>query len=97
MIEKRILSAGTVHEFHNNCDHEAHLCFVGSSRDGEYLNEMLSLSRSGKADDNIHFLDSIDHILVSSYLSEADVFCLPSFTENFGIAIVEQWQLAALS
>lgn len=54
--------------------------------EGEYKNYLRNLVNKNK---NIFLLGQIPHVLLNKYMGGLDLFALPSYSENFGITIIE--------
>jgi glycosyltransferase involved in cell wall biosynthesis len=63
------------------------LVLVGRSSHAE--SELRALARDLNVEDDVFFCANIPHSQVSLFLERAKVFCLPSRSEPFGIAILE--------
>jgi colanic acid/amylovoran biosynthesis glycosyltransferase len=65
---------------------EAHLTLVGDGPDRQSLER---LANDLQLTDHVTFLGSVAHSEVQALLSEADIFCLPSFAEGVPIVLME--------
>lgn len=62
---------------------------IGGSGDGVYVESLKALARDEGVDQQIHWLGHVSGDMKADLLAAADLFVLPSFSENFGIAVVE--------
>jgi glycosyltransferase involved in cell wall biosynthesis len=73
--------------------HAAHpsswLILIGPEGDKDYMSLLRNVAEAGAASKRVVFWGPISHEQVNDYLADIDIFALPSFTENFGIAILE--------
>lgn len=67
---------------------EATLVVAGNDEEG-YLPQLQQLARACHVADRVTFVGAVDGPDKSALLGEADVFVLPSLSENFGIAVLE--------
>jgi glycosyltransferase involved in cell wall biosynthesis len=65
------------------------LVFIGPKGDDQYMQMLHQESRAGLGQHRVFFLGEVPHQTIPDYLADIDIFCLPSFTENFGLALVE--------
>lgn len=65
---------------------EAKLLVVG---EGNLKNEMIALTKELNVEENIIFTGAIQHNDLPPYFATADLFILPSFSEGFGLVIIE--------
>lgn len=61
----------------------------GPIRDEKYWEQCLSISKEFSANIKMNYKGSLQRDEVVNTISKYDVFCLPTFAENFGHAIVE--------
>ena len=66
----------------------ARLCIVGPDNEG-YGSKVRQWCRETAISDKVIFVDHLDPIAVRQAYVDADVFVLPSYTENFGMTVVE--------
>jgi len=64
------------------------LCLAGPD-EGSHLREILGLARDLGLADQLHYLGSVEGAGKYELLNSADVFILPSFSENFGVVVAE--------
>lgn len=64
------------------------LVIAGPDNEG-YINKVNQWIREERIEDHVVFTGMLDENGVLEALVDADVFALPSYTENFGIAVVE--------
>lgn len=57
--------------------------------DGEERQNLENLADSLKVRKNVVFLGKLSHTEVMNRMSEADIFCLPSWQEGFGVVYIE--------
>ena len=57
--------------------------------DGEERNSLENFKDELNLEDNVFFLGRLDHNQAMQKLAEADIFCLPSWQEGFGVAYIE--------
>ncbi len=57
--------------------------------DGCFRKELALLTKKLQLEDHVQFVGACDHHQVYHYLSQANIFCLPSYREAFGIAHLE--------
>ncbi len=67
---------------------QARLVIAGSG-DGRYVESIRQLAAHLKAGDRITFAGNVGSDRKRELFAEADLFVLPSYSENFGIAVVE--------
>ena len=65
-----------------------HLCIAGPDEAG-HLKDVMVLVRSLGVQDSVTYLGAIDGAAKSDLYNAADVFVLPTFTENFGLVVAE--------
>ena len=66
----------------------AHLVVAGNDEEG-YTNHLKSLAHQSCVSDRIHFVGPIYGDRKWKAFAAADIFALPSYSENFGIAVLE--------
>lgn len=71
-----------------------HLCIIG---EGDELDALQELTKSLKVDGRVEFLGGKTREEVISYMREADVFCMPSVRETFGLVYLEAMSQGCLS
>lgn len=64
------------------------LCIAGPDEAG-HLREVLALVRQLGVQDSIEYVGGVDDEVKSDLYNAADVFVLPTFTENFGLVVAE--------
>lgn len=64
------------------------LCIAGPDEVG-HLKEVLALVRQLGVEDSVDYVGAVDGAAKSALYNAADVFVLPSFTENFGVVVAE--------
>jgi glycosyltransferase involved in cell wall biosynthesis len=69
-------------------DKNLHLVFIGNDQDG-WRSELESKVEQLGIDSHVSWLGMVDEQLKWGGLSAADVFILPSHSENFGASVVE--------
>jgi glycosyltransferase involved in cell wall biosynthesis len=69
-------------------DRRFHAIFAGSG-ESEYLDELQHLAQSLNLSDRVTFVGLITGKAKELHLQGSDLFVLPSFSENFGIAVAE--------
>lgn len=57
--------------------------------DGEDKDNLMSLTRRLNVDDTVEFLGKIEHAKVPEVLNSLDIFVALSFSESFGVAVIE--------
>lgn len=67
---------------------DAHLAIVGPDNEG-YGSKVQQWCGEQGIQDRVFFVDYIGHEEVNEAYVDADVFVLPSYTENFGLTVVE--------
>ena len=67
---------------------DAHLAIVGPDSEG-YGAKVRGWVRERNLGESVHFVDHLDGGEVLEAYVDADVFVLPSYTENFGLTVVE--------
>lgn len=65
--------------------------------DGNLKDEMIKLAKTLNVDKNIHFLGAVPHDELPPYFATADLFILPSFSEGFGLVIIEAMSCKTLA
>jgi len=55
----------------------------------DYKNKLISLLKNYKIEDKVLFLGSLKRDMVSHAYVDSDLFILPSYSENFGLTIIE--------
>lgn len=65
---------------------DAKLVVIG---EGNLKNEMIELSKQLKIKESVIFKGLIPHTELPPYFATADIFVLPSFSEGFGLVIIE--------
>ena len=66
----------------------AHLVIAGNDEEN-YQPRLQELARLGGVADRVHFVGEARDISKWNLFAAADVFALPSYSENFGIAVLE--------
>ena len=74
-------------QVHQHCP-EARLAIVGPDNDN-YGNQVKSWVREQRLEQSVFFVDALDGAEVIQAYVDADVFVLPSYTEIFGMTVVE--------
>ena len=71
--------------------HEGHspTLLVGGAGASDYVESLRELARREGVGDQVHWLGQVGGQVKADLLAAADVFVLPSFSENFGLAAVE--------
>ena len=62
---------------------------VGGAGESDYGGSLRDLARGEGVSDQVHWLGQVGGQVKADLLAAADVFVLPSFSENFGLAAVE--------
>jgi glycosyltransferase involved in cell wall biosynthesis len=62
---------------------------IGGAGDGAYVGQLHALAREEGVADQLRWLGHVSGDSKADLLEAADLFVLPSFSENFGIAVVE--------
>jgi len=62
---------------------------IGGSGDPEYVESLRNLARQECVADQLRWLGHVSGEMKADLLAVSDLFVLPSFSENFGIAVVE--------
>lgn len=57
--------------------------------ESSYVNQLVKLTSQLELEDRVFFLGMVDDELKKSALMDSDIFILPSYGENFGIAVIE--------
>jgi glycosyltransferase involved in cell wall biosynthesis len=66
--------------------HHVHLLLVGN---GAEEHDLKTLAGSGAAKDNIHFMDFVNQADIPIVYQAADIYCLPSVSETWGLSVNE--------
>lgn len=66
--------------------HKVNLLLVG---DGEQRDVLFDLVATLGISDYVHFTGAAPHNQVPDYLNQIDIFCAPSLSESFGVAVIE--------
>ena len=64
-------------------------CSSGAPGESDYVEGLRALAQREGVDDQVHWLGQVGGQRKRDLLSASDVFVLPSFSENFGLAAVE--------
>ena len=68
---------------------KAVLTIVGSG-DRDYVSKLKNNVKKLNISDSVEFIGHVSNpVIVKNYFKESDIFILPSFTENFGMSILE--------
>jgi glycosyltransferase involved in cell wall biosynthesis len=70
-------------------NHLLWLILIGPNGDDLYMQILHKEAKAGLGQHRIIFWGEVPHETVTDYLADIDIFCLPSHTENFGIALIE--------
>ena len=62
---------------------------VGGAGESDYVRSLRNLARREGVGDQVHWLGQVGGQVKADLLAAGDVFVLPSFSENFGLAAVE--------
>lgn len=73
----------------NNGFPNAQLTIIGPVFSEKYLNRLNELILKLDLKNNVDFLGQKDHRELPAYFQQADLFCLPSTTESFGMVMTE--------
>jgi glycosyltransferase involved in cell wall biosynthesis len=89
-IDRKKNIEGLLHAFAiiRNENREALLSIAGEGRE-DYVAELQALTTELSLEDRVEWLGHVDGPRKSNLFAKADVFVLPSFSENFGIAAAE--------
>lgn len=71
-----------------------HLCIIG---EGDELGALKELIKNLQVDSQVEFLGGKTREEVISYMREADIFCMPSIRETFGLVYLEAMSQGCLS
>jgi len=64
------------------------LCFAGPDEDG-HVAEVMKLTRELGVAHSVRYLGEVDGVEKSHQYNQADLFVLPTFSENFGVVVAE--------
>jgi glycosyltransferase involved in cell wall biosynthesis len=70
-------------------NHLLWLVLIGPNGDVPYMRILHKEAKAGLGQHRIIFWGEVPHETVTDYVADIDIFCLPSYTENFGIALIE--------
>lgn len=62
---------------------------IAGPDEGGHLVEVLAAARSRRVDDAIEYLGEVDGVEKSAAYTNADLFVLPTYSENFGVVVAE--------
>jgi glycosyltransferase involved in cell wall biosynthesis len=63
--------------------------YIAGPSENEHIDEVLSLARALNVEDSIKYLGEVDGEKRSALYRHADLFVLPTYSENFGVVIAE--------
>jgi len=75
-----------------NLPHKINYTIIGAIKDVAYWNECLEAISKLPPNIKVNYIGEKSPELISSFLSQADVFIMPSKSENYGHAIIEALQ-----
>jgi glycosyltransferase involved in cell wall biosynthesis len=74
--------------FASGAPREARLALVGPGEDG-YVDSLRTEAKRLGVDERVIFTGMVEGAARLEALTDADLFCLPSYQENFGVAVIE--------